>query len=207
MMMPTHFILAILVAIPFTFQHPDSYILLLLTSVLFGVLPDIDILFGTHRKTTHYPLVSVLTLVASMPAYLITSSLILSLVVVSSLSMVVHCVADILSSGVEDRPWKQTNMQACYNHIQKKWYKPKFVVPYDGSIQDHILFLILSIVAYYTIPYEIPRLLLYTYIAVFAVATFYTVVRKPGKIYLERLAESFKTIQEEIIFVFYHKFG
>lgn len=68
----------------------------------------------------------------------------------------IHSISDILSSGLELRPWEQNSKKSVYNHYNQKWIEPLHIIPYDGSKYDLLLLISLSIplFIYLEQPYE-----------------------------------------------------
>ena len=59
-MLPTHAFVALLFSSSLLFVWPEYGVVIFLAGMLGGILPDIDLLFGEHRKSLHFPIYSLL---------------------------------------------------------------------------------------------------------------------------------------------------
>jgi hypothetical protein len=135
MMLPTHALGGMLVALPVALAVPEFAGIVLLAGFCGGVLPDLD-LYAGHRKTLHYPVyypvaagpaVAAAVLVPSPPSVAGAGAL---------LGASLHSVADVFGSGLELRPWEGRSRQAVYDHYHGRWIRPRRLVRYDGSPGD-----------------------------------------------------------------------
>lgn len=141
MMLPTHVIFGLLLVTPavLLFDLPAS---VLYGAVIGSILPDIDLLFGVHRKTVHFPVYSLGISVGAIILvilYPITELFILCGVI---LGFTFHSASDVFGSGLEVHPWERTSDKAVYNHYTDSWEEPLHYLSYDGSPTD--LFALLS---------------------------------------------------------------
>lgn len=135
MMSTTHLMISLLVATPLVFVAPESTLAILVGASLGGTSPDIDLLFGKHRKTTHFPKYGVLFALFGFvlfglgvpygPAF-----------AAFGIAFWLHPWCDIFGAGVELRPWKRTNTRAVYDHVDEEWKHANYIVGYDGSPED-----------------------------------------------------------------------
>lgn len=144
MMLPTHAMVGLAIAVPLVTLAPDLAPAALAGGLLGGIFPDLD-LYSGHRKTLHYPtiyllaaLVAVgLTVLVPIPA---TAGLAFFL-----LGAAAHCQMDRFGGGLELRPWEGTSEQAVYDHVRGQWRRPKRWIPYDGSPHDLLLLSTVSV--------------------------------------------------------------
>jgi membrane-bound metal-dependent hydrolase YbcI (DUF457 family) len=119
MMLPTHALGGMLVALPVALAVPEFAGIVLLAGFCGGVLPDLD-LYAGHRKTLHYPVyypvaagpaVAAAVLVPSPPSVAGAGAL---------LGASLHSVADVFGSGLELRPWEGRSRQAVYTAVRRR---------------------------------------------------------------------------------------
>ncbi|MFO7925466.1 MAG: metal-dependent hydrolase [Halobacteriota archaeon] len=135
MMLPTHALVGMALALPIAMLAPDLAPAALLGGFLGGILPDLD-LYAGHRRTLHFP---TLYPIAAVPAALLaflwptTVAIAVAFVLIGAAA---HCRMDIYGGGLELRPWEGTSDHAVYDHVARKWLPPRRFVAYDGSKGD-----------------------------------------------------------------------
>lgn len=143
-------------------------------AVVGGVLPDVDLFVGTHRRTLHFPdlywgpalLLGAVAVLRPTPA---TVGLALA-----ALTAAVHSVSDWFGAGDELRPWERTSSRGVYLHLAGRWLRPRYAVRYDGSPEDLLATVVLSVPALVAFDPPVPRLV----VGMLVLATAYTLVRK-----------------------------
>lgn len=138
MMLPTHALGGMLLALPVALAVPEFSGVALLAGFLGGVLPDLDMYAG-HRRTLHYPVYySALAVPAAASAGLFPS---VATVAVATLLLAAagHSVADVFGGGLELRPWEGNSRRAVYDHHRGRWIAPRRWIRYDGSPADLLL--------------------------------------------------------------------
>ena len=173
MMLPTHAIAGMVLALPVAYARPEFAAVALVAGFVGGVVPDLD-LYAGHRKTLHYPvyyqpLAAAALLVAAWRPTTVTVGVAFVLV-----GAAVHSVADVLGGGLELRPWEATSDRAVYDHHRKRWIAPRRWVPYDGSPGDLLLSVALAVPLLATLDATLRGVVL----ATLAVAVVYTAVRR-----------------------------
>ena len=135
MMLPTHALMGMALALPVALSVPELAPAALLGGFLGGVLPDLD-LYAGHRKTLHYP---TLYPIAAVPAVLFAFVQPTATAVGFATLLVgaaVHSRMDIYGGGLELKPWEGTSDRAVYDHVRGEWRRPRRFVSYDGSKGD-----------------------------------------------------------------------
>jgi hypothetical protein len=135
MMLPTHALVGMALSLPVAVAVPELAPAAILGGFAGGVLPDLD-LYAGHRRTLHFPTlyplaavpVSLLALVRPEPATVAAAFVVIG--------AAAHCLMDIYGGGLELRPWEGTSERAVYDHVARKWRRPRRVVRYDGSKGD-----------------------------------------------------------------------
>lgn len=135
MMLPTHVLAGLLLALPLVVLDPSLAPAALAGAVAGSVLPDLD-LYAGHRRTLHYPtgyvlLAGVLGLLA-----LIRPAPILVGIAVAALGAALHCRMDRYGGGLELRPWEGRSERAVYDHVRGEWRVPRRWIAYDGAPAD-----------------------------------------------------------------------
>jgi hypothetical protein len=177
MMLPTHAIAGMVLALPVAYARPEFAAVALVAGFVGGAMPDLD-LYAGHRKTLHYPvygppLAAAALLVAAWQPTAATVG-----VAVALAAAALHSLADVLGGGLELRPWEATSERAVYDHHRRRWLAPRRWVRYDGSPRD--LLLAVALAAPLLVTLDAPlRVLVF---ATLAVAAGYTAVRRvlPG---------------------------
>lgn len=176
MMLPTHVIFALSLSSVLLLFSPDSSLIIFSLAFVGGVVPDIDLLFGEHRRTLHYPVYSFFGLIGSFLAAIV----LFNVYTVGLLSLMIgltsHGLGDIAGSGLEHKPWKRTTNKGIYNHYVDEWISPKYIVGYDGSLRDLSLLVVLSVFVY--LQYSIVMYVEYIIIGLLVIGISYTIVRK-----------------------------
>ena len=173
MMLPTHALAGMALALPVALLLPGFAESALLAGFLGGVLPDLDLYVG-HRKSLHFPVyyaalaVPALALAALSPGVW-TLGLALGLAAAA-----LHSAGDVLGGGLELRPWEGTSERAVYDHHREQWLAPRRLVSYDGSPGDLLLSLALGAPLLATLGGPLRWLVAGT----LAVAVVYTTVRR-----------------------------
>jgi hypothetical protein len=138
MMLPTHALAGMALALPVALAVPELAGTALLAGFLGGVVPDLD-LYAGHRKSLHFPVyypalaVPALAVAALFPS---PASVGVALVLAGA---ALHSLTDVLGGGLELRPWEGTSERAVYDHYRGRWLAPRRWVRYDGSPGDLLL--------------------------------------------------------------------
>lgn len=148
-MILTHIASGMLLGAIISYFYGDYTLLLSIIGGLFGGIPDLDALFK-HRKTLHFPIISIILLTLAMLAVLlqvliidtITFSLIIILTIILSLNT--HYLFDYLAYGNVLRPWLgDESEEGLYNHIKGSWISSKNFY-YYGSRLDLMILIFLT---------------------------------------------------------------
>ena len=108
-----------------------------LAGALGGLLPDLDLLFGKHRRTLHFPW---LYGVAASGFYALSTVLDdFGSVAVLFAAAGIHSLMDRFA-GAELRSWDSDSWrsEAVYDHLQGEWLPPGRVIQ-GGSVRDLVL--------------------------------------------------------------------
>jgi hypothetical protein len=144
MMLPTHALSGMVLALPVALAAPELSGIALVAGLIGGILPDLDMYVG-HRKTLHYPFYySFAAAVAVALAVAVQSAAMIG-VAVLLVAAAVHSVADAFGGGLELRPWEATSDRAVYDHYNGRWVAPRRWISYDGSPADFLLSLSLAV--------------------------------------------------------------
>ena len=135
MMLPTHALVGMALAVPLAVHSPTLATAALLGGLVGGVLPDLDLYWG-HRRTLHYPTLYPLAVVPAAVAAFVWTLPVTVALAVALLAAAAHCRMDVYGGGLELRPWEGTSDRAVYDHVRGEWLRPRRLVPYDGSRGD-----------------------------------------------------------------------
>lgn len=173
-MAPTHAAVGLALGTTAIAIVPEHATLAALWAVLGGLFPDLDLFFGQHRRTLHFP---ILYWVPALPALALAAVVPVGPTIALaafSLSAAVHSGMDAFGAGDELRPWEATSEKGVYDHLRGRWIPPRRWVRYDGAPEDLVL----------TAVFAVPGLTLYgegaraLTIGGLALATVYALVRK-----------------------------
>jgi hypothetical protein len=135
MMLPTHALVGMVLALPFTVVAPESAGVALAAGLLGGAVPDLDMYAG-HRRTLHYPTYYAALAAAAVPVAVLSSSAWTVAVATFLLGAAGHSVSDVFGAGLELRPWEATSDRAVYDHWRGRWLAPRRWIRYDGAPED-----------------------------------------------------------------------
>lgn len=138
MMLPSHALAGMALAIPLLVVAPEFATVGFVAGFIGGVFPDLDLYYG-HRKTLHYPVYyPALAGIAIAIAVVLPTPATIALALFLA-GAALHCLADVFGGGLELRPWEATSDRAVYDHFHGRWLAPRRLVRYDGSIEDLLL--------------------------------------------------------------------
>lgn len=182
-MVLTHIAVGLLLAVPVAVAAPEFATAAAVGAVAGGAAPDLDLLVGVHRRTLHFPVLGWLLAVPAAAAALVAPSGGTVALGVGALAAAVHGTSDVLGAGEELRPWERTNRDAVYDHVSGRWWRARYVVPYDGSPTD--LAVTAAAAAPAAVVYAGPVRLLA--VALVVVGAGYTLLRRRLVPYFERI--------------------
>ncbi|WP_181686390.1 metal-dependent hydrolase [Halorhabdus salina] len=135
MMLPTHALWGMALALPVVWTAPEYAGVALLAGFLGGIVPDLDMYVG-HRKTLHYPVVYAGLVVPAVAVGIFFPSALTIALGVGVSAAALHSRSDVYGGGLELRPWEGTSNRAVYDHYRGRWIAPRRWVGYDGSPGD-----------------------------------------------------------------------
>ncbi|KPN32144.1 hypothetical protein SY89_02904 [Halolamina pelagica] len=123
MMLPTHALFGMLLALPVAVLSPEHGPVALGAGLAGGILPDLDLYVG-HRKTLHYPVgYSLLAGVAGVAAVVSPTAATVGVALLLA-AAASHSLVDVFGGGLELRPWEATSERAVYDHYRGRWIAP-----------------------------------------------------------------------------------
>lgn len=151
MMLPTHIAIGLTLITPLIYIFPDEVAFPLSLGVIIGSsLPDLDLLYGIHRKTFHAPIYSWLVVGFTAIPFMIVQTPITAALFAVSFGFSQHSISDVFGGGLEHKPWRKTSNKAVYNHHSEHWWSPKHYASYDGSPRDLAIFGSLAFASHFT---------------------------------------------------------
>jgi len=185
MMVLTHVAVGLALAVPVAVVAPEFALATAVGGALGGFVPDLDLLWGQHRKTLHFPVLGVVpALVGIIGAALAPGPLTVG-AAVGGVAFLAHAASDALGAGEELRPWERTNPDAVYDHVRGRWLRARYLVPYDGHPRD--LGVAVAVATPVLVVYDGP--VRWFTLTLLVVATAYTAVRKRVPKYVAPLVE------------------
>jgi len=138
-MAPTHAAVGLALGATAIVVAPEHAMTAALWGVIGGLFPDIDLFYGQHRRTLHFPVyywflgLPALALATVFPT---AGTIALAAFLCSA---AVHSGMDAFGAGDELRPWEATSEKGVYDHLRSRWIPPRRWVRYDGAPEDLLL--------------------------------------------------------------------
>lgn len=145
MMAPTHVVLGPVLALPLLVLAPELAATGALAGIAGGILPDLDLFVGEHRRTLHYPLFYWIPTVPAVGLAALVPTAATVAIAMCLLAAAVHSVADALGGARELTPWEATSDLGVYHHVERRWIPPRRIIRYDGAPEDVALSFVLAI--------------------------------------------------------------
>lgn len=200
MMTPTHVMKGVVLCLPLFSYFPEYKMAIFLSIIIGFSIPDLDLFFGDHRRTLHYPYSGIIPTIISLAFVILYPTVVTVSAFIFFLGVWIHSVADIFGGAVEDEPWRATETKVVYNHIRAKWIDARRTIPYDGSPRDLGSFALLTAVFVLLYPLSITTNEV-VFIGVFSfIAVFYTTFRKTlfSPVYMEENHPRLKQLSDQI---------
>lgn len=144
MMVTTHLLAGILLALPVVVLAPDIGMYALLGVAIGSILPDFDLYYG-HRRSLHFPTYGMFVAPAALAAAILVPEPPVVAAAFVVIGAALHARMDIYGGGLELRPWEETSTQAVFDHATGRWLPPRRFVRYDGAPEDVIVAMTLAI--------------------------------------------------------------
>ena len=170
----THVAAGLTLASAVALSAPDLALPALAGAAVGGVVPDLDLFAGTHRRTLHFPDLYWVPAVGFGAVALGRPSPLVVGAAVAAATAAVHSVSDWFGGGTELRPWERTSPHGVYVHVTGRWLAPRYWVRYDGAPEDLLVATVLSVPA--LVVYDPPVTTLV--VAMLVVAAGYVAVRR-----------------------------
>ncbi|WP_048075198.1 membrane protein [Haloquadratum walsbyi] len=174
MMVTTHVAAGLLLAVSVATLTPNFAIPAAIGAIIGGILPDIDLFIGSHRRTLHFPVYYTAAGGVTGLITITTPSVLTVGVSIGLLAAGIHSLSDWLGAGEELRPWERTSQRAVYIHSRRQWLQPQYIIRYDGAPEDFALTIVLAAPAVITFDGWLRGIVL----AGIVIAGGYTITRK-----------------------------
>lgn len=144
MMLPTHALVGLAVATPLLVVAPELAPIGLAAALVGSVIPDLDMYAG-HRRRLHYPTKFSVLALALIPVGVVAPSRLTVAMAFLTTGAAVHCRMDRYGGGLELRPWEETSDLAVYDHVRRRWRRPRRWIRYDGAPEDVLLLVLVGV--------------------------------------------------------------
>lgn len=150
----THALIGALAAAPVVALAPELAAPAAVAGIVGGLVPDLDLFVGRHRRTLHFPVVGWALALPAIGVATVVPTVATVAAAVGSASFAVHAGTDALGAGDEIRPWERTSAEAVYDHLRGRWIRPRYWIRYDGAPEDAVATAVLAapVVAFYPTP-------------------------------------------------------
>jgi len=147
MMVTTHATMGAALAVLLVPVSPHLAAVAALAAGFGGVLPDVDIFVGEHRRTLHFPVYyTALAFFAGLFAVVHpVAATVAAAAFVGGAAL--HSVLDVFGGGLSPRPWISDDHRGVYCHVCARWIHPRHWVRWDGAPEDFALFAVCAAVA------------------------------------------------------------
>ncbi|PSQ04496.1 hypothetical protein BRC97_10955 [Halobacteriales archaeon QS_6_71_20] len=150
----THALVGAALVAPVVAFAPEFALPAALAGMVGGLLPDVDLFVGRHRRSLHFPVAG---WALALPAVAVAAAVPTAATVAAAVactSFAVHAGSDALGAGNEMRPWERTSAEAVYDHLRGRWVAPQYWIRYDGAPEDVAVTAVLSapVAAFYPSP-------------------------------------------------------
>ncbi|ESP87887.1 hypothetical protein [Candidatus Halobonum tyrrellensis] len=132
----THIVVGACLALPVLALAPSLAVPAALAGMAGGLAPDVDLFVGHHRRTLHFPVVGWALALPACAAALLAPTPWTAGAATFALAFAVHAGSDALGAGNEVRPWERSSAEAVYDHLHGTWWRPRYLVRYDGAPED-----------------------------------------------------------------------
>lgn len=148
-MAPTHVAVGLVLAAVVSRTAPEVAGLTLAAAVVGSLLPDLDLLAGTHRKTLHAPVLAWVLAVPAVVVATLTPSALTVGVAVLLVAVAFHPLCDLVGGTSEPAPWEPTTDRGVYLHVPRpgRWVASTRWIRYDGAPEDFLLTVALAVPA------------------------------------------------------------
>ncbi|MFC6795113.1 metal-dependent hydrolase [Halobaculum halobium] len=137
---------------------PEFAVPAALAGVVGGLLPDLDLFAGRHRRTLHFPVVGWALALPAIAAAAVAPTAGTAAAAVACTSFAVHAGTDALGAGDEIRPWERTSAEAVYDHLRGRWIRPRYWIRYDGAPEDAVATAALAVPVAVAYPEPLPAI-------------------------------------------------
>lgn len=146
MMATTHVFVGLAAVVPIAYVAPEFTVSLAVGAIVGGLAPDFDLVLE-HRRSFHFPIAGAIPAsVAAVLAILLTSPFAVALAA-ATVAAWLHAASDALGGGPEMDPWTDPSDRAVYDHVRKRWLRPRRWIRYDGAPEDAALAVALAVPA------------------------------------------------------------
>lgn len=200
MMFPTHVIKGLIICLPLFYYYPEFSTMIYISAIVGFTVADLDLFIGKHRKTLHYPFVSLILGIVSVPIFIIFTNTVTLFMLVLLWGVSIHSLFDVLGGGVEDEPWEATEDRVVYNHLQDSWMDARRIIPYDGSPRDFILYILLTITFVLLYPLEMSTFEISVIAVLTVIGLLYSVFRRTlfSPVYMDKNYPRLKNLSDRV---------
>jgi len=150
----THALSGAVLAAPVLAVAPELAAPAAVAGIVGGLLPDLDLFVGRHRRTLHFPVLGWALALPAIGVAAVAPAATTVAAAVGSSSFALHAGTDALGAGDEIRPWERTSAEAVYDHLRGRWIRPRYWIRYDGAPEDAVATAVLAapVVTFYPTP-------------------------------------------------------
>ncbi|MDS0476508.1 metal-dependent hydrolase [Natrinema sp. 1APR25-10V2] len=146
MMATTHVFTGLALVAPIAYFVPEFALALGVGATLGGLAPDFDLVFA-HRRTLHFPVAGLAVAVPAVTVAAIAPSSPTFAGAAFAVTAWLHAASDALGGGPEMDPWNDRTERAVYDHVRRRWIRPRRWIRYDGAPEDAVVAVALAVPA------------------------------------------------------------
>jgi hypothetical protein len=146
MMATTHAFAGLAVVAPVAYARPEFAAALATGAILGGLAPDLDLVLA-HRRTLHFPVAGLAVAVPAVVVAVAAPSSPTVALAAFAVAAWLHAASDAVGGGPEMDPWNDRSERAVYDHVRRRWVRPRRWIRYDGAPEDAAVGVVLAVPA------------------------------------------------------------
>ena len=144
MMATTHVFAGLALVAPVAVRYPEFAAPLAVGAICGGLAPDFDLVLA-HRRTFHFPVTGIAVAGPAVALAAVAPSTPTVGFAAFAAAAWLHAASDAIGGGPEMDPWNDRSERAVYDHVRRRWVRPRRWIRYDGAPEDAALATVLAV--------------------------------------------------------------